>query len=112
LEKKGFSDILNLRGTHPGSEGQMETQAGETVQQPEETKNSPPEQSLPPEEPIILSKLFPRAKQDLDALFPEPGMKKLLKDLVRTRQKNARFLKRVNLDQVEKEEEDEPAENP
>jgi hypothetical protein len=39
-------------------------------------------------------------------------MKKLLKDLVRTRQKNARFLKRADLDQVEKEEEDEPAETP
>jgi hypothetical protein len=89
----------------------METPPGETVQQPEEIKNPPTEQSLPPEEPIILKKLFPDVKQDLDALFPEPGMKKLLKDLVRTRQKNARFLKRVNLDEVEKEEEDEPAED-
>jgi hypothetical protein len=88
----------------------METQPGETAQQPEEIKNPPTEQSLPPEEPIILKNLFPDVKQDLDALFPEPGMKKLLKDLVRTRQKNARFLKRVKLDEVEKEEEDEPAE--
>jgi hypothetical protein len=112
LEKRGFSDILNARGTPPRSEGPMETQAGETVQQPEEAKTPPPEQSIPPEEPIILKKLFPRAKQDLDALFPEPGMKKLLKDLVRTRQKNARFLKRVDLGEVEKEEEEEPAETP
>jgi len=112
LEKRGFSDILNPRGMHPRSEGPMEPQAGETVQQPEETKTSPPEQSIPPEEPIILKKLFPRAKQDLDALFPEPGMKKLLKDLVRTRQKNARFLKRVDLGEGEKEEEEEPAETP
>jgi hypothetical protein len=90
----------------------MERQGGEGVQQPEETKNPTTEQSLPPEEPIILKKLFPRAKQDLDALFPEPGMKQLLKDLVRTRQRNARFLKRVNLGEVEKEEQDEPAETP
>ena len=90
----------------------METQSGEAVQQPEETKDPTTEQSLPPEEPIILKKLFPRAKQDLDALFPELGMKKLLKDLVRTRQRNARFLRRVNLGEGEKEEEDEPAETP
>ena len=90
----------------------METQSGEAVQQPEETKNPTPEQGLPPEEPIILKKLFPRAKQDLDALFPEPGVKKLLKDLVRTRQRNARFLKRFGLGEGEKEEEDEPAETP
>ncbi len=90
----------------------METQAGEAVQQPEETKNPATEQSLPPEEPIILKKLFPHAKQDLDALFPEPGMKKLLKDLVRTRQRNARFLRRVDLRVGEKEEEDEPEETP
>ncbi len=90
----------------------METPGGEAIQLPEETKNSPMEQSLPPEEPIILKKLFPRAKQDLDALFPEPGMKKLLKDLVRTRERNARFLKRVNLGEIEKEEQDESAETP
>ena len=30
----------------------------------------------PAEEPIVLSKLFPDAQQDLDALFPVPGMKK------------------------------------
>jgi hypothetical protein len=90
----------------------METQSGEAVQQPEESKNPTTEQSLPPEEPIILKKLFPHAKQDLDILFPEPGMKKLLKDLVRTRQRNARFLKRVDLGGGEKEEEDEPAETP
>jgi hypothetical protein len=90
----------------------METQAGEAVQQPEETKNPSTEQSLLPEEPIVLKKLFPHAKQDLDILFPEPGMKKLLKDLVRNRQRNARFLKRVNLGEVEKEEEDESEEAP
>ena len=94
------------------SEEQMETQSGEAVQQPEESKNPAPEQTVPPEEPIILKKLFPHAQQDLDTLFPEPGMKQLLKDLVRTRQRNARFLKRVDLGEAGKEEEDEPAETP
>ncbi len=90
----------------------METQAGEAIPQPEEIKNPAAEQTLPAEEPLILKKLFPHAKQDLDILFPEPGMKKLLKDLVRTRQRNARFLKRVDLGEAVKEEEDEPAETP
>jgi hypothetical protein len=89
----------------------METPTGETIQQPEEEKISSADQSLPPEEPIILKKLFPHAKQDLDALFPEPDMKKLLKDLVRTQQKNERFLKRINLGEVQNEEEDERAES-
>jgi hypothetical protein len=88
----------------------METDTGETIQQPEETKISSADQSLPVEEPIILKKLFPHAKQDLDVLFPEPSMKKLLKDLVRNRQKNERFLKRVNLGEIQPEEEDEGAE--
>ena len=88
----------------------METDTGETIQQPEETKISSADQSLPVEEPIILKKLFPHVKQDLDVLFPEPSMKKLLKDLVRNRQKNERFLKRVNLGEIQPEEEDEGAE--
>jgi hypothetical protein len=110
LEKGNFSDIFNCTGTQSEGEGQMETQPGEAIQQPQETKISPPEQSVPPEEPIILKKLFPHAKQDLDALFPEPGMKKFLKDLIRTRQRNDRFLKRVNLGDVQTEEEDESEE--
>ncbi|MBI5967172.1 MAG: hypothetical protein HY882_04860 [Deltaproteobacteria bacterium] len=85
----------------------METESGETTQKPEEPKISSPEQTLPPEEPIVLKKLYPEAKQDLDALFPEPPMKKLLKDLARTRQKNERFLKRINLEEISSEEEDE-----
>jgi hypothetical protein len=56
------------------------------------------------EEPIVLKKLFPAAEKDLDALFPEQEMKKLLKDLVRTRQKNDRFLKRIDLDELPPEE--------
>jgi hypothetical protein len=90
----------------------METETGETIQQPEETKISSSDQPPPPEEPIILKKLFPQFKQDLDALFPEPGMKKLIKDLVRNRQKNERFLKRVNLGEIQPEEEEERTETP
>ncbi len=79
----------------------------------DEQKNPPAEQeSPPPEEPILLSKLFPKAKQDLDALFPEPGMKKFLKDLVRTRQKNDRFLKRIDFEEDQPEENEEDPENP
>ena len=73
----------------------------ETRPQPpiEETK-TPEEKTLPPEEPISLKKIFPEAKQDLDLLFPEPGMKKLLKDIVRTRKKNDRFLRGIDTGQV------------
>lgn len=47
----------------------------------------------PTEEPIILNKLFQETGRDIDALFPDPSLKKLLRDIVRTRQKNERFLK-------------------
>jgi len=87
----------------------METPSTETIAQTEEAKIPSPEQTPPPEEPIILKKLYPEAKQDLDALFPEPQIKKLLKDLARTRQKNERFLKRINLEEISSEEEDESA---
>jgi hypothetical protein len=90
----------------------METETGEKTPQTEEIKISSAEQTLPNEEPIILKKLYPHAKQDLDALFPEPNLKKLLKDLVCTRQKNERFLKRVKLGAIHLEEEDESAEPP
>jgi len=88
----------------------MEAQTGETTKQPEEKNILYPEQALPSEEPILLKKLFPNANQDLDALFPEPSMRKLLKDLVRTRQKNERFLKGINLEKILPEEKDEAAE--
>ena len=65
-----------------------------------------PEQAPPPEEPIVLSKLFPEAKQDLDALFPDPQLKQLLKEVHRTRQGNQRFLKRLNLAKLQVEGED------
>ena len=72
--------------------------------QPEEQKNSSPDPPSPPVEPIILNKLFPKVEKDLDALFPDPGMKKLLKNIVKTRQKNERFLKRINWPEIPPEE--------
>jgi len=66
-------------------------------------------QPQPAEEPIVLSKLFPDAQQDLDALFPDPGMKKLLQDVVRNRKQNERFVKRIiGGISAEEEEEDSP----
>ncbi len=91
----------------------METHSEAPGPSSDEQKNLPPEQeSPPPEEPILLSKLFPKAKQDLDALFPDPGMKKFLKDLVRTRQKNDRFLKKIDFEEDQPEEDEEDCENP
>ena len=72
----------------------------ETTSKAEETNISPVEQTTPPEEPIILKELFPKAEKDLDVLFPEPSMKKLLKDVVKTKQKNDRFLNRINLRKI------------
>lgn len=63
-----------------------------------------PRSRLPPQEPIVRSKLFPDAKQDLDNLFPDPQIKELWKEIQRTRQGNQRFLKRLNLSQIENEE--------
>jgi hypothetical protein len=90
----------------------MEPETGEKTSQAEESKISSAEQAPPNEEPIILKKLYPHAKQDLDALFPDPNLKKLLKDLVHTRQKNERFLKRVNLGVFHPEEGGESSETP
>ena len=89
----------------------METQAEEKKPQTPEAVAPPPEQTPPPEEPIVLKELFPGANQDLDALFPDPGMKKLLKEVARTRQKNQRFLKKIRLDELPAEEVEE-AEDP
>ena len=63
----------------------------------------------PAEELIVLSKLFPDAQQDLDTLFPDPGMKKLLQDLVRNRKQNERCVKKIIAGiNAEEEEEDSP----
>jgi hypothetical protein len=94
------------------SEGQMDAQTGEETPQPEESRISSSEQVPSTEEPIILKTLYPHAKQDLDALFPEPNMKKLLQELVKTRQKNDRFLKRIKLITVDLEEENESEGSP
>ena len=83
----------------------MEAQSEENKPSPEEPKGSSTEQNpSTPEEPIILNKLFPGAQKDLDTLFPEPEMKKLLKDLVRTRQRNERFLKKIDLGEFQGED--------
>jgi hypothetical protein len=65
-----------------------------------------PSEALPPEEPILLNKLFPNAKHDLDSLFPDTRIKHLLRDLYRTRQRNQRFLKRLNLPKIHDEAND------
>ena len=76
-----------------------------------ETPAQPPEQPLPAEaaapqqEPIVLSELFPDAKNDLDALFPDPQMKELLKEVHKNRQGNQRFIKRLNLSKIEEDDE-------
>ena len=90
----------------------MDPETSEKTPQTEELKISSAERTLPNEAPIILKKLYPHAKQDLDALFPEPNLKKLLQDLVHTRQKNDRFLKKVDLGVIDLEEEGESSETP
>ncbi len=90
----------------------MDTPPEEKKETPEEIKPAPPEATPPPEEPIILNQLFPDINRDLDTLFPDPNMKKLLKDVIRTRQKNERFLKKVTLDELPPEEDDEAIDRP
>ncbi len=87
----------------------METLSEDNKPQTEEVSPSPSEAAPTPEEPIVLNQIFPEANRDLDALFPDPNMKKLLKDVVRNRQKNERFLKKITLDELPPEEEDEAA---
>jgi len=61
-----------------GKRNPVTPQAGEnpaTTQEPIPL----PDQVPPPEEPIVLARLFPEAKHDLDTLFPDPQMKQLLK---------------------------------
>jgi len=86
----------------------MENQSEEKKTPTPETNSPSLEQAPPLEEPIVLKELFPGANQDLDALFPDPGMKKLLKEVARNRQKNERFLKKIRLDELPPEETEEP----
>ena len=90
------------------SPGQSPTQTAETPPQAPE-QPIPAETAAPQPEPIVLSKLFPDAKNDLDALFPDPQMKELLKEVHKTRQGNQRFIKRLNLSKIE-EDDDSPSE--
>jgi len=84
---------------------QSPAQNAETLPQAPEA-SVPPQAAIPQQEPIVLSKLFPDAKHDLDTLFPDTQMKELLKEIHRTRQGNQRFLKRLNLSKIESEEDD------
>lgn len=77
----------------------MEKESLEKSQHPEESQPSSPDSSAV-EEPIILNKLFPQAEKDLDALFPDPSLKKLLKDIAHIRKKNERFLKNIHLNDL------------
>ena len=87
------------------TENQSTIPAGELPASDEKTA-PPVEQAPPPEQPIILNKLFSDAKVDLDNLFPDPQMKQLLKEVHRTRQGNQRFLKRLNLSRIQNEGDD------
>jgi hypothetical protein len=74
---------------------------------PQTEEVQPPAAPPPPvEESIVLSKLFPDVKQDLDSLFPDPQMKKLLKDIHRNQENNSRFLKRLHVDEPPADPED------
>ena len=92
------------------NEMQLPMQSEETATSNQESTPSS-EQTPPPQEPILLSKIFPDAKQDLDVLFPDPQMKQLLKEIHRTRQGNQQFLKRLNLSKLQVEG-DEPDSEP
>jgi hypothetical protein len=104
-----FFDILKKRRNAVEDETpspvQTPTQNADTSPLAPET-SSLPQAIIPQQEPIILSKLFPDAKQDLDTLFPDTQMKELLKEIHRTRQGNQRFLKRLNLSKIESDEDD------
>jgi hypothetical protein len=91
------------------NETQAPAQSAETPPQSQEP-SPPAETVVPQQEPIVLSKLFPDAKQDLDTLFPDPQMKELLKEVHRTRQGNQRFLKRLNLSNLHADEDESPPE--
>ena len=86
---------------------QPPTQSAETPPQSQEQSSA--EVAAPQQEPIVLSKLFPDTKNDLDALFPDPQMKELLKEVHKNRQGNQRFIKRLNLSKIE-EDDDSPSE--
>jgi hypothetical protein len=117
LEKRQTFGILTLRRNALEDETQSPDQ--DPVQPPAPSAGTPPqsqetpppaEGAVPQQEPIVLSKLFPDAKQDLDTLFPDPQMKELLKEVHRTRQGNQRFLKRLNLSNLHADEDESSSE--
>jgi len=99
------------------NETQSPTQApdqppAQSAETPPPSQETPPpaEAAVPQQEPVVLSKLFPDVQQDLDALFPDPQMKELLKEVHRNRQGNQRFLKRLNLSNLQADEDESPSE--
>ncbi len=98
-------------------DNETQSPAQSPVQSPTPSAETPPqspgqplpaEAAVPHQEPIVLSKLFPEAKNDLDALFPDPQMKELLKEVHKNRQGNQRFIKRLNLSKIEEDDDSTP----
>jgi hypothetical protein len=90
----------------------VETDTKDPSQKIEDQASSPtPDQVLPAENNISLNKFYPKARKDLDALFPEPFMKQLLSDVARNKQRNKSFLKKMELKRLEGVEDDESEEN-
>jgi hypothetical protein len=115
LEKRKAFGILPGRRKEVENETQLPAQS--PVQSPTPSGETPPqtpeqpvpaEAAAPQQETIVLSKLFPEAKNDLDALFPDPQMKELLKEVHKNRQGNQRFIKRLNLSKIEEDDESTP----
>jgi len=119
LEKRRAFAILTSRRDPVENENETQSPAQAPVQPPTQSAETPPqsqetpppaEAAVPQQEPIVLSKLFPDAQQDLDTLFPDPQMKELLKEVQRNRQGNQRFLKRLNLSNLQTDEDESPSE--
>jgi hypothetical protein len=99
--------VENETQSPPESPVQPSNQSAETPPQSPD-QPGPASAAAPQQEPIVLGKLFPDAKNDLDALFPDPQMKELLKEVQKNRQGNQRFIKRLNLSKIEEDDESAP----
>jgi hypothetical protein len=113
LEKQPAFGILTGRRKAVENETQSPVQPPiQSAETPPQSQEPPPpaEAAVPQQEPIVLSKLFPEAQQDLDTLFPDPQMKELLKEVHRNRQGNQRFLNRLNLSNLQADEDESPSE--
>jgi len=73
----------------------------------EDAQSSSAGKPQPAEAPIDLKRIFPDAQQDLDALFPDPKIKELLKEVVENRKRNERFVKKINIEVATEKEESE-----